>query len=303
MKNDEYNTAPEMNQGSGEGSSGLKLKTNLGNKELEGMKPCPHCDRMIDEEDRVCMHCGFDLKKGKTVQELNKKLPVSPKLLVTVIVVILLLAAGYLYRQQISEAIDEKAGTNLTEQVNKYAPVDSATGEEGTAVDGKDASDAAKAVKEVTLDEEGNVVEEDAVAVVAKVNPFASLDLEELTYKKEDLVTEVADLKEELKYAKTDYKSMSKDLARAKKGYKSSISKAGKYKAAYQDKNRSRDKRLEYKEQYIQYKEEATGYKEEYSELAKEVKVLKGKIAEPKANLAKKELELEQVNEAIKGKK
>lgn len=300
LKNDEYNRAPEVSQGSAEGASGLKLKSNLGNKELEGMKPCPHCDRMIDEEDRVCMHCGFDLKKGKTVQEMNKKLPVSPKMLITLIVVIALLVGGYIYRQQLSSLIDDKVGTNLTEQVDKYAPTETST--EEMDVEGDETNNDSKIGKDGLGEIVDGQVVVDGIKEVVKVNPFSSLDLEELTYKKEDLIAEVADLKEELKYSKSDYASMSKDLARAKKGYKSSLSKAGKYKAAYLDKSRSRDKRLGYKEQYTQYMEEAKGFKEEHSELFKEVKALKGKITEPKKNLAKKILELNQVSEAIKSK-
>jgi hypothetical protein len=300
LKNDEDNKVVGSN------TNGLRLKTNVGNKSLEGKKPCPHCDRVIDEEDRVCMHCGFDLKKGKTVKELNKPSLISLKLVVAVTVIIGSVGGIYLYRQQVSEFIDEKAGTNLAEQVKKYAPVASAEeGESDSVLSKKIVSGVVNDAQEggdQLSDEVGSskqVVEADNAVVN---NPFRSLDSEELTYKKEDLTSELADLKEEVKQALLDYRASAKELSQAKKGYQLSLSKAAKYKAAYMDKTKPRDKRMDYKERYVQYAREAKDYKQEYQDLLKDVKELKAQIKAPKDSLAKKTLELKQVNDAIKSK-
>lgn len=88
-----------------------KLGLSLKSRETQiqgGKKRCPHCDRVIPEDTRICMECGFDLKKGKTQQERNKKSGSPVKALVAIAVIAGVAAAGYYFKDQIKEFIDSK---------------------------------------------------------------------------------------------------------------------------------------------------------------------------------------------------
>jgi hypothetical protein len=42
---------------------------------LSGGKPCPQCELVMNQQDRVCLSCGYDFESGKKVRTKIEKAP------------------------------------------------------------------------------------------------------------------------------------------------------------------------------------------------------------------------------------
>ncbi len=42
---------------------------------LSGGKPCPQCEMVANQQDRVCLSCGYDFESGKKVRTKIEKAP------------------------------------------------------------------------------------------------------------------------------------------------------------------------------------------------------------------------------------
>ncbi len=247
--NDNYqkNIEPQLGLG-----SGLSLKKE--GPQVSGQKKCPHCERMIDEDAKICTECGYDLVHGKTAQELARggKFPI--KTIFTLAAVAALGYVGYMYKDTIIDA-------------GKQAI------EENTDIDLR--SDDEKAAQKAELPD-----------------PYGFADknfeqLEETKYELEGEREEVAGQyetdKEDLDQLKEEISQYQEEYDAAEKKVKKSKDTAIKAKKRSKQGKMSRDKVAEYIDVYKTNVEEFKDIKAEMTKLKVELKEIEAKLGPQKA--------------------
>lgn len=247
-----------------------KLGLSLKSKETQiqsGKKRCPHCERVIPEDTRICMECGYDLKKGKTQQELNKKSGSPVKALVAIAFIAGVAAAGYYFKDQIKELIEGKKDA-----------IEATDGDSSELNDsyGDDSAVGSSAGAEVTIDPNFKIEgdpEEMRDNLEVEIEDFRS-----------DLEGKQADLKD----YETDYKEYVTEYRKAKKSedkYMALYNKAKAAKASRSKIDSIKDKVVEFRDMRKEYETEAKMMKKEVTPLKKEVEGLKKKLKASEAKL------------------
>lgn len=98
---------PASNKPPADGDNAFLLELGGRAQALEGGKPCPNCDRVLNQTDRVCLGCGYDTELGRKVRTKVEAAPKPKKvgggsqnqIVIAVVVVGLLGAAAWYYFQ------------------------------------------------------------------------------------------------------------------------------------------------------------------------------------------------------------
>jgi len=245
-----------------------KLGLSLKSRETQiqsGKQRCPHCDRVIPEGDRICMECGYDLKKGKTQQERNRKSGSPVKALVAIAFIAGVAAAGYYFKDQIKELIEGKKDTiEASDNGDFDDSFDDATATE-TSTEEK-----------VTLDPNFKIEGDPE-----EMRDNLEMEIEDL---RSDLEGKQADLND----YNAEYKEYVGEYRKAKKSedkYMATYNKAKAAKASRSKIESIKEKVIEFREMRKEYETEAKLAKKELTPLKTEVEGLKKKLKSAEAKM------------------
>jgi len=264
--------APELKPITDENEKlGLSLKSR--EKQITpGKKRCPHCDRVIPEDDRVCMSCGYDLKKGKTQQERNKKSGSPVKVLLTLAFLAGAAAAGYYYKDQIMELVNGK------KEAIEASESDSSNFDIGTD---QGLGDTAEPKLDPNFKISGDPQE---------VYDDLEVTIEDLTSELEGKQSDIKDYETEYKEYVTEFKKATK----SKEKYMALYKKAKTAKASRSKIESIKEKVIEFRDMCKEYESEGKLAQKELMELKKSEAGLTKKLKETKAKLKQVEAYMNQ---------
>ncbi len=270
--NEDSNVAPEIKPvGEDSGKPRLQLKSHEG-PQLDGQKKCPHCERMIPEDDRICLQCGFDLKSGRTQQERERKSGSPVKVVLALAVLAGLAYAGYRFNDDIKKflGIEGKAGTEISDT----------SAEDIVEADVEDVEEVAEtATGKLEFKIEGDPEE---------LKEELEMQIEDFKSELEGMTEDLNDAKSQVKEYKAEYETAKKAELKAKKLY-------DKYKRSSKSKSKITDLKDRYKEAIATKKE----YEAEYKKVLKDYNQMKSQTSKMKKDLTSAEAKLKQIVEYI----